>query len=34
MIEVQNVSKVYEMPGESLRVLYEVSLQVGARPLR
>lgn len=29
MIDVQNVSKVYEMPGESLRVLDGVSFQVG-----
>jgi ABC-type lipoprotein export system ATPase subunit len=28
MIDVQNVSKVYEMPGESLRVLDAVNLQV------
>jgi len=28
MIDVQNVSKVYEMPGESLRVLDVVNLQV------
>ncbi|MBJ05566.1 MAG: hypothetical protein CMO40_00380 [Verrucomicrobiaceae bacterium] len=28
MIEVRNVSKVYEMPGESLRVLDEISLRV------
>lgn len=28
MIDVQNVSKVYEMPGESLRVLEAVNLQV------
>ena len=29
MIEVQDVSKVYELPGESLRVLDGVTLQVG-----
>ena len=30
MIEVRNISKVYEMPGESLRVLDEVSFSVKA----
>ena len=33
MIDVQNVSKVYEMPGESLRVLEAVNLQVSCRML-
>ena len=30
MIEVQNVSKLYEMPGEAVRVLDGIDLQVGA----
>ena len=29
MIEVENVTKVYEMPGEELRVLDGISFQVG-----